>query len=170
MSTSSDPERVALLAELAGQRHHILTMLDGLDDDAFDRATLPSGWTIRGMLAHLAFDVERFWFRAVLAAEPEVTDAVLAGEPNAWTLLTELTPPEVIEVYRTEVARSAPILAEVELDAPPTWWPPALFGDWRLASNRAVILHVIGEIACHAGHLDAAREIVDGRQWVVITE
>ncbi len=31
-----------------------------------------------------------------------------------------------------------------------------------------VLLHLITETACHAGHLDAARELIDGRQWVVL--
>ncbi|MFD0606098.1 hypothetical protein [Streptomyces aureus] len=26
------------------------------------------------------------------------------------------------------------------------------------------------ETACHAGHLDAARELIDGRRWLVLTE
>ncbi|MGW9134077.1 hypothetical protein [Streptomyces sp. NPDC055681] len=25
------------------------------------------------------------------------------------------------------------------------------------------------ETACHAGHLDAARELIDGRRWMVLT-
>jgi hypothetical protein len=33
-----------------------------------------------------------------------------------------------------------------------------------------VILQVITETACHTGHLDAARELFDGRQWLVLTE
>ena len=28
--------------------------------------------------------------------------------------------------------------------------------------------HVITETACHAGHLDAARELIDGRQHLVL--
>jgi len=28
---------------------------------------------------------------------------------------------------------------------------------------------VITETACHAGHLDAARELIDRRQWMVLT-
>jgi hypothetical protein len=27
---------------------------------------------------------------------------------------------------------------------------------------------VIMETACHAGHLDAVRELIDGRQWIVL--
>jgi Protein of unknown function (DUF664) len=30
------------------------------------------------------------------------------------------------------------------------------------------MLHVIKETACHAGHLDAARELIDGRQRIVL--
>jgi hypothetical protein len=31
---------------------------------------------------------------------------------------------------------------------------------------RAIVLHVLTETACHAGHLDAARELLDGRLWL----
>jgi len=32
------------------------------------------------------------------------------------------------------------------------------------------MLHVIKETGCHAGHLDAARELIDGRQWIVLDD
>jgi hypothetical protein len=35
---------------------------------------------------------------------------------------------------------------------------------------REVVLHVITETACHAGHLDTARELIDGRLWMVLTD
>jgi hypothetical protein len=163
-------ERTALLRELNIQRGHIVGILDGLDEQTVDRALLPSGWTFRGMLAHLAFDDERFWCRAVLAAEPAVTAAVLGVEPYAWNLLTEKSLSEVIDVYRNETERGTAIIEHLDLDAAPAWWPQELFGDWRLATNRGVILHLIGETACHAGHLDAARELLDGRQWIVLAD
>ncbi len=37
-----------------------------------------------------------------------------------------------------------------------------------LTTARGILFHVIGETACHAGHLDAAREIIDGHQWIVL--
>jgi hypothetical protein len=40
----------------------------------------------------------------------------------------------------------------------------------RLDDLREILLHVIAETACHAGHLDTARELIDGRQWMVLTE
>jgi hypothetical protein len=29
---------------------------------------------------------------------------------------------------------------------------------------------VIAETACHAGHLDVVRELIDGRRWLVLTD
>ena len=41
---------------------------------------------------------------------------------------------------------------------------PDAEGEWRLHDVRDVLLHVITETACHAGHLDAVRELIDGQQ------
>jgi hypothetical protein len=71
----------------------------------------------------------------------------------------------VFDVYRQEIHRADAIIAATPLDAAPAWWPDDLFGDFRLHNLRQVMLHVITETACHAGHLDAARELIDGRRW-----
>jgi hypothetical protein len=55
------------------------------------------------------------------------------------------------------------------MDTPPAWWPEDQFGSRRLHSLEELVLHVITETACHAGHLDAARELIDGKQWLVLT-
>jgi Protein of unknown function (DUF664) len=34
---------------------------------------------------------------------------------------------------------------------------------------HAIILHVITETATHAGHLNAVRELIDGRTWLILT-
>ena len=41
-----------------------------------------------------------------------------------------------------------------------------MFGPWRLDSVSEILYHVTVETATHAGHLDAARELVDSRTWV----
>jgi hypothetical protein len=43
-------------------------------------------------------------------------------------------------------------------------------GEWgkRFTSLKVVTLHVLKETANHAGHLDAAAELLDGRQWIVM--
>ena len=48
------------------------------------------------------------------------------------------------------------------------WWPD-FFKNFPPRPLRKTILHVITETATHAGHLDAARELIDGGQWLVLT-
>ena len=67
----------------------------------------------------------------------------------------------VLDLYRREIERADAIIAAASLDSPPAWWPDDLFGSWRLGDVREIVLHVIAETACHAGHLDAARELMD---------
>jgi len=163
--TASSTERSTLLAALDGQRRHVLGILDGLPDEALRRPVLPSGWTCAGLVQHLAVDVERFWFRAVVAGEPAVMDA---GPEHPWRLPDDVPASDVLDLYRRETAAATAVVERTAVDAAPAWWPEDLFGDFRMDDLREVLLHVITETACHAGHLDAARELVDGRQWAVL--
>jgi hypothetical protein len=159
----------ALLDALRGQRRHILGIIDGLGPEALRRPVLPSGWTCLGLVQHLALDVERFWFQAVLTGDQAVIDSLDAIE-DAWQADPELPAADVLERYRRETDRADGIIAATPADAPLAWWPHHLFGPPHLHSHRDVLLHVITETACHAGHLDAARELIDGRRWLVLTE
>ena len=71
----------------------------------------------------------------------------------------------MIEAYRTAIARSDEIIAERELSSAPErpepWWAEA---GLSFPDLRAVIV----ETATHAGQLDAARELIDGRQYLVL--
>ena len=167
MTTQSiDIERATLLSYLDDQRGHVLGILDGLDDDTMHRSVLPSGWNCLELLHHLTFDVERFWFQCVAAGD----EAAVARQPkNGWEVDPELSANDVIDRYQQEIARSNAVIAAIPLDAPPAWWPGDAFGDWRLHQFRQIILHVMTETATHAGHLDTVREIIDGRQWLVLT-
>ena len=92
-------------------------------------------------------------------------------EPDdAWQVPAGLTAGAVLDLYRREIGLADAIIAATSLDSPPAWWPDDLFGGWRLTDLREIVLHVIAETACHAGHLDAARELIDGQQWVVLTK
>ncbi|MDR0341524.1 MAG: DinB family protein [Nocardiopsaceae bacterium] len=153
-------ERTALLDWLGNHRKHVLGILAGLPDDALRRAVLPSGWTCLGLVRHLAVDVERFWFRGVAAGE-----AIDFNDSTGWQPSPDEPAGAVLELYRQEIKRADAILAVIDLDAPPVTWPE-YFTDWHLDDVRGIILHVIGETAVHAGHLDAVRELIDGRTWL----
>lgn len=107
-------------------------------------------------------DVGRFWFRRVMAGGQAAPD-----EFGDWQVRPGVPAAAVLELYRRESERADAIITATALDAPPAWRPD-FFGGWRLDSLRQVLLHVITETACHAGHLDAARELLDGRAWLIL--
>lgn len=154
----------ALLESLGGVRRHVLGILDELDEAALAKPALPSAWTSLGLVRHLALDVERFWFRAVIAGDRSVIDAL---DGDAWQVPDGTPAQEILDLYRMETALADAVLRDVDLAAAPKWWPD-FFGDFRLDTAGEVILHVLTESATHAGHLDAARELIDGRQWMVL--
>lgn len=162
-------ETDVLLSYLDGQRRHVLGILEGLDEEALRRPVLPSGWNCLGLVRHLALHDERFWFRCVVAGDQQAIDGVEATR-GAWHVGPEMSAEAVLAEYREEIARANEVIATASLDGPPAWWPTELFGDWRLPDVRHVMLHVITETACHAGHLDAVRELIDGRTWLVLPE
>lgn len=167
-AVTSQAERATLLSHLTAQRNHVLGMVDGLSDDDLRRPALPSGWTCLGLVRHLTLDGERFWFRGTVAADPVVIEAVENGPDDGWQVAASTPADGVLEQYRQEIERSNEIIAATALDSSPTWWPASHFGDWRVDNLREIILHMIAETACHAGHLDAACELLDGRQWLVL--
>jgi hypothetical protein len=157
-------EKDALLAMLNEQREHVLGALDGLSEDDLRRPVLPSGWTALGMVRHLALEVEQFWFRGAVAGEP----ITLTSGDEAWQVPADVPGAEIFGLYRGEIAKANVIIAATPADAMPKWWPD-FFRDFPPRPLRSTILHVITETAIHAGRLDAARELIDGGQWLVLT-
>lgn len=149
---------------LTAQREHVLGALDGLCADDLRRAVLPSGWTALGMVQHLAVEVERFWFRGAVAGEP----ITLTHRDEGWQVPADVPGDTILDLYRDEIAKANAIIAATPVDAMPKWWPD-FFAGFPPRPLRRTILHVITETATHAGHLDAARELIDGGQWLVLT-
>ena len=167
MTMAVDAEISALMLCLQGQRDHVLGAVEGLSDEALRRPVLPSGWSCLGMVQHLTLSVERLWFRAVVAGDPEAIDMV-GSQDSAWQVAAGRPAGDVLDSYRDEAALVDAVIATSSSDADLAWWPfPG--SEWRLHDLRDVLLHVITETACHAGHLDAVRELIDGQQWVVNT-
>ena len=162
-------EREALTFFLAAQRASVLAIVDGLADDQLSRTVLPSGWTPAGMIEHLG-DAERVWFRYVVAGEPIDDDdnqpadveRVDGAVSNGFRRRRGVA--EALSYYRAQTARSDQILAATPLDARPAARPVVDIGIADdVITVRDVVLHVIEETARHAGHLDVARELIDGR-------
>jgi uncharacterized damage-inducible protein DinB len=158
-------EREALLNALRDQRNHVLRAVAGLPDAALRQPVLRSGRTCLGLVQHLALDVERFWFRAVLAGEA----VDLCSEGEAWRVDSATPASAVLDTYREEIRQADQVLNRMNFDGEPAWWPEEVFSDLPVRDIRQTILAVLVETACHAGHLDAVRELLDGHQDLVLT-
>jgi hypothetical protein len=94
------------------------------------------------------------------------------GIGDGWEVDPSTEASALLEGYRAEAVRADAIITAHKGDDPLAWWPTdpeGGFDEQFLQNVRDVLLHVIAETACHAGHLDAVRELIDGRQWMVNT-
>ena len=149
------------------QRNHVLGILEGLTEEQLRRPVLPSGWHCLGMVKHLALADEHYWFRSVVGGEPS---GFFPEGPNAeWQLDPGESAEDVFGLYRREIERANAVIAATPLDMAPRQ-PDPRWQEWGIdfPDLRFIMLHVIKETACHAGHLDAVRELIDGRQWIVL--
>lgn len=159
------PELDALKGALDRQRAHVLGILGGLSGEELRRPVLPSGWSCLALLRHLTLDVELFWFPGVIAGEPDVTARLTAGAEAHWSVPEGMTTEQVIADYRAAVARADAVLTSTTPEREPAAWPAEIWPAWRLPDVRHILIHVLTEVACHTGHLDAARELIDGTTW-----
>ncbi|MBB2891055.1 DinB family protein [Flexivirga oryzae] len=157
-------EKATLLAYLREQRAAVLAIVEGLDEAALRASVVPSGWTPIGLIWHLG-GAEMYWFQIVLA-DRVPDDDEHEDEPDeeapAEGFRTDDPIEEVLEAYRAQCRASDEVLASASLDAAPRG--PVAPGHEELGTSvRTIVLHMIEETARHAGHLDIARELLDGR-------
>ena len=149
---------VGLPDELSGltmfleeQRAAILRNLDGLTDEQAMSNPTVSEFCMLTLVKHVAF-VERRWFQLEIARRdvpglwPPPDDRELRLEPGD-------TVASIRDFYEGIVAENRAFLADVtDLDS--------------LSANslnrRWILLHLIEELARHAGHADVIRESIDG--------
>jgi uncharacterized damage-inducible protein DinB len=148
----SDP-RALLLGYLDWYRAALLRKIDGLPDDLL-RAPVPGvGWSPIGLVGHLT-GVERRWLRWGFLAEDVVSWADDEWAPRAPTA-------EVLAAYDAQVALSREAVGDHPLDTPPRLG--GRFTDPAVAPPLGRILaHLLQEYARHLGHLDVARQLLDG--------
>lgn len=165
--TEDDAERDLLRGWLRGQRRHIVDQLSGLDDTQLRTPVLPSGWSCLGLVRHLTLSDERYWFEVVMGGGP--LDFWPAGDNGDWRVGDDEPAEGVLADYRAAIAASDALIAATPLTAPPKspedWWPAA---GLSFPDLRCVLTHVLVETATHAGQLDAVRELIDGRQYLVL--
>jgi uncharacterized damage-inducible protein DinB len=171
MDTAQDP-RFANGAELEGERATLIDYLGGYrltlemkcaDLDAAQlarRSVPPSTMSLLGLIRHMA-DVERNWFRRVMAQADAPPLYWSEDMPDAeW--LGAVADPAVVEdawrAWRGEVAFAEKFVADS-----PDLGIKGTMQDGASTALREVLVHMIEEYARHCGHADLLRERIDGR-------
>ena len=152
-------ERQMLSAWLDLQRATLEMKCDGLSDEQLrEQAIPPSSLSLLGLVRHMA-EVERNWFRPLLAGEE------MGG---LWAPGPELDPEAAFDDVATAdvTASFAAWRAECDrarelADAAASLEVTGLRGGSRF-SLRWVMVHMIEEYARHNGHADLLRERIDG--------
>ncbi|MFF9168224.1 MULTISPECIES: DinB family protein [unclassified Streptomyces] len=154
-------ERTMLEGWLEFHRRTLALKCEGLTDAQLRTASVaPSDLSLMGLVRHMA-EVERSWFRRVLAgdgAEPiwyseEDPDGDFhVGEADTWQ--------EAYATWQAEIDAARRHAAAFALD-------DMSKGAGRVVGGRAVSLrwiytHMIEEYARHNGHADLIRESIDG--------
>jgi hypothetical protein len=157
---ASTPDlRGLLLDYLDFFRGVVAAKLTGLSDAELTGSVVPSGWTPSGLVHHLV-NVERRWLQWGFLAEPVEDPWRDAADDRGWitldvpvaalrALLDEAAARtrEIVEAHQlTDVARVGGRFTD-PATAPQLHW---------------ILLHLLQEYARHTGHLDIARELVDG--------
>lgn len=152
--------RRELLEYLEDQRSSVRSIVEGLNEQDWHTPVVASGWTVAGVVEHLG-NAERHWFQEVVAGT-SVDLAWDEGRPRYdpnMAFTCDRPSAEVLAYYREQCDRSDKVLESVSLsDA-----PRGRHGDEEPPNVRVVILHMIEETAAHTGHLEIARELLDGK-------
>jgi len=152
-------ERTTLVSWLDFHRATLAIKCEGLDDEQAAAASVPpSGFTLTGLVQHMA-EVERNWFRRVLAAEqaPPIYDpqADPRGPDGGFELAEGATLGGALAAWRAEIDRARENCAARALADTGRFMEQDV-------SLRWIYAHMIEEYARHNGHADLLRERIDG--------
>ncbi|MEU3711675.1 DinB family protein [Streptomyces catenulae] len=156
-------ERTSLASWLDFYRATLADKCAGLDEEQLRTASAPpSPLTLVGLVRHLA-EVERHWFRRVLAGEdvPDLFpgDAGADGMSGGFGGAGKASYEDAVARWRAEVEHARALCATRSPDDTGT------LGEAR-PTLRWIQTHLIAEYARHCGHADLIRERIDGRTGV----
>ena len=158
-------ERDGLLRYVAMQRDLVRTAASGLTDEQARLAPTASALTIGGLIKHLA-STETRWADMIAQTQQDTDNESATADYGADFRMGEGEQLDtLLERYTEVAARTESVIAGVaDLGQPVPvpkgvpWFPD----DVDAWSVRWVLLHLIEEIARHAGHADIIRESIDG--------
>lgn len=159
----ADDERSQLLAFLAQQRDGIRHAAHGLTEAQARLTPTAGALSIGGLVKHVAA-TELAWLETIVQRplRPAVDDPMAAYE-DGFRLSGGETLAGALAELEAAGRLTEELLAGMDLDTPvPVPDEPWMPKDLPAWSVRWVLLHLIEEVARHAGHADIVRESIDG--------
>jgi Protein of unknown function (DUF664) len=162
-------ERSALREFLAYHQSAYFAVSYGLTDEQARSAPTVSALSIGGLIKH-ATAMQGNWMARVAAApdlpakDPRPFDVIAKEFGDQHVMRPDETLDGLVRAFETQNAKSLRLVETADLDATVPvpqdipWFPK----NQEAWSVRWVILHVINELARHAGHADIIREAIDG--------
>ncbi|MFI7250723.1 DinB family protein [Micromonospora chalcea] len=151
-------ERESLRAFLDFHRATLALKCEGLTDEQLRRpASPPSTLSLLGLVRHMA-EVERTWFRRVIAAEDVPLVWSDTGDFQQAYDARDADVAEAFEAWQREIEHARRIereAASLDVTGHQARWGEDV-------SLRLVMLHMLHEYARHNGHADLIREAIDG--------
>ena len=162
-------DRSALREYLAYHQSAYFAVSYGLTDEQARSAPSVSALSVGGLIKH-ATGMQRNWMARVAAA-PDAPPAdgrpfeeIAKGRADEHVMLPDETLDGLLRAFEQQNTESLRLVETTDLGAAVPvphhipWFPK----DVDAWSVRWVILHVINELARHAGHADIIRESIDG--------
>jgi hypothetical protein len=144
-------EREQIEAFVHDSRLEILALLDGLSEEQARRSLVPSKTTLLSIVKHLTF-VERVWFDVAFVGRTRAELGLPESVDDSFDLDADDTIASARAGYLAAIADSEAIAARLALD------DLAQHNRRSPLSLRWIYLHLIRELARHAGHGDILRE------------
>lgn len=148
-------ERQLLEGMLDVQRDKVGELLTGLSEEDARAQLVPSLTTPLGLVKHAIF-VEKVWFHSRVAGVPRGDLGLPDSIDESFALEPSDTVVSVCTEHPAACARSREIAAAHDLDERFPWYDASV-------SLRYIYLHVIAELAHHAGHGDILVEQLHAR-------
>ena len=150
-ATLTGSEREQIESFLHDNRVEIVGLLDGLTEEQARRRLVPSLTTLLGLVKHAAF-AERVWFDVALAGRTRAEIGLPTSVDDSFILTDDDTIESVLAHYRQAWTNADEIAAAYSLD------DLAMHNRRGPLSLRWIYVHMIEELARHAGHGDILRE------------
>ena len=144
-------------------REALLWKLEGLSERDLRTPRTPTGLNLLGIVKHAA-NVEIGYFGDTFGRTWEgrrVSEAALEADPQAdWYATEDESAADIVALYREVWTFADETITSRAIDdvGRVPWWP----AERSQVTLGTVLVHVLNDLARHAGHADILRESIDG--------